>query len=134
MTAAVESVAYADLLREHLPSVPTTDEEYKTALALLGRYLAQDENSLGDGERKFIATLAALVAGYERQRFRAANAAPADVLRELMRGRGMKPKDLWGVFGSRGITSEVLRGKRGISKERARILAQMFCVPIDLFI
>jgi len=46
----------------------------------------------------------------------------------------MKPKDLWGVFGSKGITSEVLRGKRGISKEKAKVLAGMFHVPVELFI
>jgi HTH-type transcriptional regulator/antitoxin HigA len=51
-----------------------------------------------------------------------------------MRARGMQPRDLWDVFGSKGVTSEVLRGKRGISKERAKILARVFGVSADLFI
>jgi HTH-type transcriptional regulator/antitoxin HigA len=46
----------------------------------------------------------------------------------------MKPKDLWSVFGSKGITSEVLRGKRGISKEKAKILAATFHVPVELLL
>jgi len=46
----------------------------------------------------------------------------------------MTPKDLWNVFGSKGIVSEVLRGKRGISKDKAKVLSKMFHVPVDLFI
>lgn len=134
MSAAAETITYVDLLREHAPAVPTTDDEHRAAIELLGHYMARDEDSLTESERRFVATLAALIAEYERKRFQGTNAAPADILRELMRGRGMKPKDLWGVFGSKGITSEVLRGKRSISKERAKILAKMFCVPVDLFI
>ncbi len=38
------------------------------------------------------------------------------------------------VFGSKGIASEVLNGKRGISKTQARALANYFHVSADLFI
>ena len=38
------------------------------------------------------------------------------------------------AFGSKGIASEVLNGKRGISKTHARALADYFHVPADLFI
>jgi HTH-type transcriptional regulator/antitoxin HigA len=134
MSAAAETITYESLLHEYAPAVPTTDEEHREALELLGRFMARGGNSLAEGERKFVGTLAALIADYERRRFQREKAAPADILRELMRGRDMKPKDLWGVFGSKGITSEVLRGKRGISKERAKALAEIFCVPVDLFI
>jgi HTH-type transcriptional regulator/antitoxin HigA len=133
MSAAAEKLTYQNLLREYAPAVPTTDEEHRDAVELLNEFM-QRGDSLTEGERRFVATLAALIADYERKRFQRTEAAPADILRELMRGRGMKPKDLWGVFGSKGITSEVLRGKRGISKERAKILAEMFSVPVDLFI
>ena len=51
-----------------------------------------------------------------------------------MRARVMKPKDLWGIFGSKGIASEVLRGKRGISKDKAKVLAKTFHVSAELFI
>jgi HTH-type transcriptional regulator/antitoxin HigA len=51
-----------------------------------------------------------------------------------MEARGIKPTQLWEVFGSKGITSEVLNGKRGISKTHARALANYFHVPADLFV
>jgi len=38
------------------------------------------------------------------------------------------------VFGTRGRVSEVLRGKRSISKEQAKRLASVFKVAADLFI
>jgi HTH-type transcriptional regulator/antitoxin HigA len=134
MSAVAEALTYADLLRRYEPSVPATEEEYSRAIAVLSGFMARGENTLTPNEQKFIETLAALLADYERRYFQTAKAPPADVLRELMRGRGMKPKDLWGLFGSKGVTSEVLRGKRGISKERAKALAEMFCVPVDLFL
>jgi HTH-type transcriptional regulator/antitoxin HigA len=51
-----------------------------------------------------------------------------------MRARDLQPKDLWPVFGSKGITSEVLRGKRGIGNEMARRLGEMFHVSPAVFI
>jgi HTH-type transcriptional regulator/antitoxin HigA len=61
-------------------------------------------------------------------------ANPLDVLKELMRAKEMQPKDLWPVFGSKGIASEVLNGKRGISREMARKLSELFHVSPVVFI
>jgi HTH-type transcriptional regulator/antitoxin HigA len=46
----------------------------------------------------------------------------------------MHAKDLWPVFGSKGITSEVLNGKRGISNEMASKLADVFHFSAPVFI
>jgi HTH-type transcriptional regulator/antitoxin HigA len=51
-----------------------------------------------------------------------------------MEAKGVKQSQLWDVFGSKGIASEVLNGKRGISKTHARALANYFHVPAELFI
>ena len=42
--------------------------------------------------------------------------------------------DLLPIFGTRGRVSEVLNGKRSISKEQAKRLAALFQVSVDLFI
>ena len=55
-------------------------------------------------------------------------------LRSLMEERGLRQRDLLEVFGSRGIASEVVSGKRAISKAQARKLAEPFHVPADLFL
>jgi HTH-type transcriptional regulator/antitoxin HigA len=134
MAAIAEVLSYEDLLRLYKPAVIKSKEQNRKALRLLTDLMSKGEASLSPAEQRFIELLAALVSDFERRAFQSNRAAPADVLRELMRARNLKPRDLWPVFGSKGITSEVLRGKRGISKERAKMLAEKFCVSAELFI
>jgi HTH-type transcriptional regulator/antitoxin HigA len=56
------------------------------------------------------------------------------MLAYLMKTSGQTAKDLLPVFGTRGRVSEVLSGKRSISKEQAKKLASLFKVTADLFI
>ena len=56
------------------------------------------------------------------------------MLKELMRAREMQAKDLWPVFGSKGIASEVLNGKRAISREAAKKLGETFHVSPVVFL
>ena len=51
-----------------------------------------------------------------------------------MEENGYKQSDLRHVFGSSGIASEVVNGKRSISKAQAKKLAEFFKVSIELFI
>jgi HTH-type transcriptional regulator/antitoxin HigA len=52
----------------------------------------------------------------------------------LLEQRGLAPKDLWPVIGSKGRVSEILAGKRSISKEQAKKVAEFFHVGVNLFI
>jgi len=56
------------------------------------------------------------------------------MLEVLMEDRGLRHKDIWPVFGNKGLASEVLNGKRAISKAQAKKLAEYFHVPVELFI
>jgi HTH-type transcriptional regulator/antitoxin HigA len=56
------------------------------------------------------------------------------MLAYLMETSGRTAKDLLLVFGTRGRVSEVLSGKRSISKENAKKLATVFKVAVGLFI
>jgi len=51
-----------------------------------------------------------------------------------MQQKGLRQADLLPVFGSRSVASNVLNGKREISKNHARRLADFFNLPADLFI
>jgi HTH-type transcriptional regulator/antitoxin HigA len=55
-------------------------------------------------------------------------------LQHLMAARNLTQKDLWKLFGSKGITSEVFHGQRAISKAQAKKLAAFFHVGVELFI
>ena len=75
-----------------------------------------------------------LIDEYETRRYPIPNASPRQTLRHLMEARDLTQKDLWKVFGSKGIASEVLHGKRAISRTQAKKLADFFHVGVELFI
>jgi len=56
------------------------------------------------------------------------------MLAYLMETSSRTAKDLLPVFGTRGRVSEILNGKRSISKEQAKKLALLFRVSAGLFI
>ena len=49
-----------------------------------------------------------------------------------MEERRLKHKDIWPVLGNKGTATEVLSGRRSISKAQARRLAEFLRVPIEL--
>ena len=51
-----------------------------------------------------------------------------------MQEHGLRQRDLLPIFGSRGVASDVVNGKRAISKAQAKKLAPRFHVPADLFL
>ena len=78
--------------------------------------------------------LTVLIDEYEERRYPIRKASPQRTLQHLMEARNLTQKDLWKVFGSKGITSEVFHGKRSISKAQAKKLADFFHVGAELFI
>ena len=59
---------------------------------------------------------------------------PAVALRELMSEHELKQTEMVKIFGSQGVVSQVLNGKREINKAQARKLSARFPLPIDIFI
>jgi HTH-type transcriptional regulator/antitoxin HigA len=59
---------------------------------------------------------------------------PRVALIEMMKMNHLKQADIVHIFGSRGVTSEVINGKRGISKANAKKLAAFFNTSADLFL
>ena len=51
-----------------------------------------------------------------------------------MEARDLKQSDLVGILGSKGVTSEVINGKKGISKAQAKALGEFFRVLPSLFL
>jgi HTH-type transcriptional regulator/antitoxin HigA len=75
-----------------------------------------------------------LIEQYEEQRYPIAQASPYDMLHHLMEAQELTHKDVWSLFGSKGVASEVLNGKRAISKAQAKKLAEYFHVSPAVFI
>jgi HTH-type transcriptional regulator / antitoxin HigA len=131
-TIELNEKAYRQLLGRTLPHVIRTDDEYER---LTNELVRLDERENPSPEEKELAELLSLLIDeYEERRYPIRKATPQHTLHHLMEARQLTQKDLWKVFGSKGITSEVFHGKRSISKAQARKLAEFFHVNVELFI
>ncbi len=131
-TIELNEEAYRQLLGRTLPHVIRTEEEYERLTNELVR-LDEREN-LSPEEKELAELLTVLIDEYEERRYPIRKASPQQTLQHLTEARQLTQKDLWKVFGSKGITSEVFHGKRSISKAQARKLAEFFHVNVELFI
>lgn len=131
-TIELNEKAYRQLLGRTLSHVIRTEEEYERLTSELVR-LDERENPSPE-ETELAELLIVLIDEYEERRYPIRKASPQQTLQHLMEARQLTQKDLWKVFGSKGITSEVFHGKRSISKAQARKLAEFFHVNVELFI
>jgi len=129
----IDPTRYRRLLSRTMPVLIETEEENERMLTSVEKLMEKGEN-LSAEEEKLLKLLARLIEDFEQRFYQPAEAEPLEVLHHLMEARGIKQSQLWEVFGSKGIASEVLNGKRGISKTHARSLADYFHVPADLFV
>jgi HTH-type transcriptional regulator / antitoxin HigA len=131
-TMSLDEKTYGLLLRRTLPHVIRSEDE----LARLTDELARldEREDLTPEEHELAELLTLLIEEYEERRYPIRKASPRQTLQHLMEARDLTQKNLWKLFGSKGITSEVFHGKRAISKTQAKKLAAFFHVPADLFI
>jgi HTH-type transcriptional regulator/antitoxin HigA len=133
MNSRMDANVYGELLLKNLPAVIESDAENERLIAKVEVLQDREEHLLPE-ERRLLQLLLLLIEDYEERKYRLKAATPDEVLRELMRARGLRQKDLWGVFGSKGIASEVVRGRRAISRTQAKRLARFFHVSPALFL
>jgi HTH-type transcriptional regulator / antitoxin HigA len=129
----VDPARYKRLLSRAMPVVIETEQENERILAIVEKLMNRGEKLIPE-EEKLLKLLVRLVQDFEERYYKLKKATPLEVLQHLMESRGVRQSDLWEVFGSKGIASEVLNGKRSISKTHARALANYFHVSADLFI
>lgn len=126
------SKAYGDLLVEIQPHVITTEAENEIALQNIEKLLAIP-NATSEKER-ILQLLLTLVEKYEDEHYPMNDASPLDILLHLMEENNLKQADLVNVIGSSGVVSEVINGKRQISKNQAQALGKFFNVDTKLFL
>jgi len=129
----IDPVRYRKLLSRTMPVVIETEEENARMLGLVEKLMDKGEKVSAE-EEKLLKLLVRLIEDFEREYYAPEEAEPLEILHHLMEARGVKQSQLWDLFGSKGVASEVLNGKRGISKTQARALANYFHVPADLFV
>ena len=134
MISVIQNKIYADLVVKVLPTAVQSEEEYEMMLANISELMNKGESSLLPEEERLLKTLAILVESYEDEHYPMPEIAPNEILKFLMKENNYKQKDLVHIFGSSGVASEVVSGKRSISKTQAKKLAEFFKVAVELFI
>jgi HTH-type transcriptional regulator/antitoxin HigA len=131
--APINEAAYGKLLRKALPRPVPTERDNERY-----RQVAEHLMNLGERmtpeQRELLDLLVVLIERFEAERYTLSAASPVEVLRELMQARGMKSASLATLIGSKGVASEILSGKRGLSKTNIKRLAEYFRVSPEVLL
>ena len=126
---------YGSLLGKSRPRLIRNDREFDRLAAELEALDAiEEQRRLFAEERELQALLAHLCIEYEDRTVEPPASTPLDALKFLMEQNGLRPVDMVDVFGSRAVASQVLSGRREISKTHARRLAERFRLSVEAFI
>ncbi len=124
---------YGALLMTTLPRVIENEQELEAMENVISQLLSKGEN-ISPEEEKLLILVSNLVEDYEDEMYPIPDVSPNEVLKHLIEENDLKQKDLLPIFGSSGIASEVINGKREISKTHAKKLAEFFNTSVELFI
>jgi|SRR5580700_9762688 HTH-type transcriptional regulator/antitoxin HigA len=122
---------YGELLSQTKPEVVSGDQQHQLYLQQLEKLTGQPE--VTPAEEKLIHLLTVLVEDYEARNFPLPEASPLAIVRHLMEAHRLRQKDLVDVFGTESIVSDVLNGKRDLTKEHIRRLSHRFHVSPAVF-
>ena len=129
----IDKKTYGRLLAETLPEAPETEAQNRRMNAIADRL--QSKRNRSPEEDRLLKLIATLCMNFEERHYNIQEGVtPAGILADLMSERGLKQADMLPIFGSRSVVSEVLSGKRGITKSQAKALAQFFKLPVELFL
>jgi HTH-type transcriptional regulator/antitoxin HigA len=132
MPPTINQESYSNLLRETLPKVIETSAEYERILAQVEQLTFAQNKSIE--QLNLLQLLVLLIEQYETENYPLETAKPHEILQHLMESNGIRQADLVGIIGSSAVVSEVVNGKRSISKTQAKTLGKYFKVSPSLFI
>ncbi|MGB3640608.1 MAG: transcriptional regulator [Rivularia sp. (in: cyanobacteria)] len=133
MTLTFNPERYTELLVKYQPKLIKTEEENEKALAIVEELMHRDNRTLEENE--LYELLITLIEKFEQDYYSPNQATtPHSLLLFLMEQKEINLSDLVGVIGSKGVVSEVVNGKREISKAQAKALGDLFHVDAGLFI
>lgn len=132
MILTFDGAIYSKLLAEIAPRAIETEEEYDRLLAVAERLTFA--KNLTPEERALYKLLVTLIEVYETENYPIDKSEPHEILQHIMESSGTRQADLVGIIGSSGVVSEVVNGKRAISKAQAKALGDYFKISPSLFI
>jgi HTH-type transcriptional regulator/antitoxin HigA len=121
-------------LCELVPLKPITKKvAYETAVQRLNQLLDAGGANQAHPLAGLVEALGELIQAYEKRQAPMPEAEPREVLRYLMAEHGLRQTDLAGIV-SQGTISDILSGRREISKALAKKLAAKFHVSAAVFV
>ena len=131
-TEITDAKEYAHLLGDALPHVIHTEAENERCTQVLESFLRKKRRSTE--EQRLTELLTLLIEDFEEREYpMPRKASPIDIVRHLMDANGLRQTDLLDVFGTASVISEVLKGKRELSKTHIAKLSARFHVSPELF-
>jgi HTH-type transcriptional regulator/antitoxin HigA len=133
MTVSYNKEIYGQLLLNVLPASIDSDEEYNRIESIFNEMW--NKKKLSPEEERLFHLLADLLEDYGKKIVgEIPPFTPRELLASLMKENGLKQADLADIFGTQSVVSEVLAGKRDITKLQAKALAGKFKMKIEAFV
>jgi HTH-type transcriptional regulator/antitoxin HigA len=133
MTLSINSKIYGDLLAQYQPKNITDEQENERAIAIVESLT--HKSAFTPEEDLILELLIALIEKFEAEHYPLKNLSnPLSRLTFLMEQNDLRQTDLIKIFGSKGIVSEILSGKRQINKSHALKLGEFFNLNPTLFL
>ena len=107
--------------------------EYQAAIEHLNRLLDAGGANQSHPLAGLVELLGEVIHSYEKRQAPMPQAEAGEVLRYLMDEHGLKQADLAGIA-SQGTISDILSGRRGVSKALAKKMAERFQVSAAVFL
>ncbi len=123
----------------HLPPRPVTDRKshaaYSTAISILMREIETGDVSSRDrlSIEAYLRAVAPFMTEYEQKEFRLKRSTPEAVLQFLMEQNKMSQYDIASDLGGQPVVSDILRGKRRLTREHMERLGSRFHVSPAVF-
>jgi HTH-type transcriptional regulator/antitoxin HigA len=128
----INPAKYGKLCAKALPKIIKSRKEFDRAVAEM-EALDRKANPTPEDEA-LSELLMKLIQDYDDANHTLPDVEPHKMVVYLMEQRGLKQTDLVPVLGSRAQVSDLVNGRRGISKAQVKALAAYFGVSPELFI
>ncbi len=125
--------AYETLLQDYRPRPIRSKAVYSQALRQVEQLMSRP--NLGRAESEMVELLSLLIEQYESREHPTPTSTPTELLEHLIEARGVTQAQLARDAGlPRSVITNVLAGRRSISKANAIKLARYFGVSVSLFV
>jgi HTH-type transcriptional regulator/antitoxin HigA len=126
---------YLALVRQFPLRPIRTKRDYAIATKVMEKLAVRGEDHLNADELDYLEVLTDLVEAYDNARCAAPKpGTPLERLKHLMEEAGMSTADLGRLLGNSGLASQILHGRRQLSKTHIRILSQHFKLDAGYFL